>query len=142
MVYPVTAQFDVPLLISRGYASETFLHETATDISEDGKDAVICQLGDHDKDGVKEWNAIQRRLREFVPNRIEMTFERIAVTPEQIALYELPTRPDKTDSGFGPCVEVDAIPSSTLRTTVRNAIEQWIDPEALRITRVAEAQRT
>ena len=138
MVYPVTAEFDVPLLIARGYSSETFLHETAEDITDDGKNAAIFQLGDHDRDGVRAWKAIQRRLREFVPNDIELTFERIAVTPAQIALYELPTRPDKTDSGFGPCVEVDAISSSTLRELVRDAIEQWVDPEALRVTRIAE----
>ena len=83
-------------------------------------------------DGVRAWTAIQHRLREFVPDSIELTFERIAVTPAQIAAYELPTRPDKTDSGFGPCVEVDAIQSPTLRDLVRDAIEQWIDPEALR----------
>ena len=113
VVYPVTAEYDVPLLISRGYSSETFLHETAEDIAADGKDAVIYQLGDHDRDGVRAWKAIQRRLREFVPDSIELAFERLAVTPAQITAYELPTRPDKTDSGFGPCVEVDAIASST-----------------------------
>jgi hypothetical protein len=35
-------------------------------------------------------------------------------------------------------VEVDAIPSTTLRNLVRDAIERWIDPEALRITKAAE----
>ncbi|MGA9357760.1 MAG: hypothetical protein WBW75_07035 [Mycobacterium sp.] len=36
----------------------------------------------------------------------------------------LPKPPDKTGSGFGDCVEVDAIPSSTLRDLVRAAIER------------------
>jgi hypothetical protein len=139
VVWPVTADFDVPLMIARGYSSETFLHETATDITAEGKDAVIYQLGDHDRDGVRAWEAIQKRLRAFVPDNIQLKFERIAVTPAQIVEYELPTRPDKTDSGFGPCVEVDAIPSTILRDLIRDAIEQWIDPEALRLTKVAEA---
>lgn len=73
-----------------------------------------------------------------------MTFERLAVTPGQIDLYHLPTRPTKqTDTraaGFlGESVEVDAIPANTLRSIVRDAIEQHVDPEALRLTRVAEA---
>jgi hypothetical protein len=67
-----------------------------------------------------------------------MTFERIAVTPDQITELDLPTRPDKTESGFGPCVEVDAIRSNTLREMVRAAIEDHIDPEAKRITEIAE----
>jgi hypothetical protein len=138
VVYPATAQYDVPLMISRGYSSETFLWETAEDINDEGKPAVIYQLGDHDRDGVRAWNAIARRLREFVDDDIDLTFERIAVTPEQIAEFDLPTRPDKTDSGFGPCVEVDAMPSSLLRAIVSNAIEDWIDDRLLSLTKTAE----
>jgi hypothetical protein len=138
VVYPVTAEYDVPLLIARGYSSESFLWSTAESINDDGKPAFIYQLGDHDRDGVRAWNAIQRRLREFVDDDIDLTFQRIAVTAEQIAELDLPTRPDKTDSGFGPCVEVDAIPSSTLRGLVGDAIEQHIDQEALRLHKIAE----
>jgi hypothetical protein len=143
VIFPVTAEFDVPLMIARGYSSETFLKETAEEIILDGKPAVVYQLGDHDRDGVRAWRAIQKRLRAFVPDSIDLTFERIAVNPEQITEYNLPTRPDKTDSGFGPCVEVDAIPSTTLRQLVRDAIESWIPPESLRLHRIAErSERT
>lgn len=137
-VYQVTAEYDVPLLIARGYSSETFLYETAEEIAAEGKPAVVYQLGDHDRDGVRAWNVIQRRLRELVPDDIDLVFKRLAVTPEQVDEYGLLTRPDKTDSGFGPCVEVDALPSSTLRDLVRDAIEGWIDQEKLRITEIAE----
>jgi hypothetical protein len=138
VILPVTADYDVPLLISRGFSSETFLYETAEDINAEDNPAVIYQLGDHDRDGVRAWKHIQAKLREFVDDSLDVQFERVAVTPRQITELRLPTRPDKTDSGFGPCVEVDAIPSPTLRNVVRNAIEQWINPEALRITRIAE----
>jgi hypothetical protein len=55
----------------------------------------------------------------------------------------LPTRPTKKSDSraakfVGESVEVDAIPSSVLRDMVREAIEQWIDPEALRLTKIAE----
>ena len=40
---------------------------------------------------------------------------------------------------MGDSVEVDAIPSSTLRGLIRSAIERWIDPHELRMTRIAEA---
>jgi hypothetical protein len=138
VVYPVTGEYDVPLMIARGFSSETFLYETAEAINYEGNPAVIYHLGDHDRSGVQAWEDIQRKLREFVDDGIDMTFERIAVTPDQITGLDLPTRPEKTQSGFGDCVEVDAIPSSTLRDLVRDAIERWIDPEALRLTKIAE----
>jgi hypothetical protein len=138
VVYPVTAEYDVPLMISRGFSSETFLYETAEDINDEGNPAMIYNLGDHDRHGVLAWNAIARRLRDLVDDKINLTFVRLAVTPGQIVALDLPTRPDKTNSGFGDCVEVDAIPSSTLRELVREAIEYNIAPDALALTRAAE----
>lgn len=143
VVYPVTSEFDVPLMVARGYASESFLWSTAEDIIADGKPAVIYQLGDHDPSGVDAWRVIRERLRDFIPEQIGIEFERIAVTPEQIVEYQLPTRPTKkkdprAKNFEGDSVEVDALPSPVLRELVRDAIEQWIDPEALRLTRIAE----
>ena len=143
VIYPVTEEFDVPLMISRGYSSETFLHDTAEEINAIGKESVIYQLGDHDPSGVDAWRDIQRKLLGFVDPGINLVFERIAVTPEQIVSMSLPTRPTKQSDSraakfAGESVEVDAIPSTTLRRLVREAIEQWIDPEQLRIARIAE----
>jgi hypothetical protein len=143
VLYPVTAEYDVPLLISRGFSSETFLHDTAEAINEDGKRAVIYQFGDHDPSGVAAWDHVQRQLRQFVSNSIELTFERLAVTPEQIEQFGLHTRPTKQSDSraknfAGGSVEVDAIAPTILRGMVRDAIEQWIDPEALRINEIAE----
>jgi hypothetical protein len=148
VVSPVTAEYDVPLMISRGFSSETFLYETAEDINAEGNPAVIYQLGDHDPSGVAAWDDIQRKLRDFVEDDIDVTFERIAVTPEQIVELALPTRPTKQSDTraktfVGDAVEVDAIPSSTLRGLVRSAIEQWIDDGLLSLTKIAEdSERT
>jgi hypothetical protein len=148
VVYPVTDEFDVPMLPARGFASETFLYETAEDLNDDGRPAFIYQLGDHDPSGVCAWEVIERRLREFVDDDIDLTFERIAVTPEQITELDLPTRPTKQSDSraakfVGDSVEVDAIPSPTLRSLVREAIEAHIDPDALRLTQIAErSERT
>lgn len=56
----------------------------------------------------------------------------------------LTTRPTKqSDSrapGFeGESVEVDALRSPVLRGIVRDAIERWIDPATLRLTKAVEA---
>jgi hypothetical protein len=37
-------------------------------------------------------------------------------------------------------VELDAIPPGTLRTVVREAVERHMDPERLRVMRLAEEQ--
>lgn len=143
VVYPITAEFDVPLMVARGFASESFLWETAQAIIADGKPAVIYQLGDHDPSGVSAWEHTRRRLAEFAPD-VDFQFERLAITPEQIDEFGLPTRPTKkSDSRAarfeGDSVEVDAMSSRVLRQLVREAIEQWIDPDALRLTRAVES---
>ena len=154
VVYPVTAEFDVELCITRGYSSETFTHSIAQTVIRNewrGKKTYVYQLGDHDPSGVDGWRSFGERVREFVVGRhglphyltADVEFERIAVTPSQIELWHLPTRPTKASDSraakfAGESVEVDAIPASTLRQLVRSAIEQHIDPEALRLTRIAE----
>lgn len=70
-------------------------------------------------------------------------FNRLAVTETQVYELDLPTRPTKQSDtrarGFDALsVEVDAIPPNVLRQIVEDAITQHIDPEALRLTRVAE----
>jgi hypothetical protein len=139
VVLPVTREWDVPLMIARGFSSETFLFETAQEIIEDGKLAVIYNLGDHDGAGLHAWKDVQRKLTGFAP-KIEFQFERLAVTPGQIAEYNLPTRPPKSKGDPANCVEVDALPSDVLRRVVGDAIDFWIDHDALDATRVMEAR--
>ena len=74
----------------------------------------------------------------------EIHFERVAVTPEQIEEWDLPTRPTKRSDtrarGFeGDSVEVDAIPPDQLRELARERIERHVDRRALRLTRQVEA---
>ncbi len=58
VVQSVTSEFDVPLMVARGFASESFLWQTAQAIIDDGKPAVIYQLGDHDPSGVAAWGTL------------------------------------------------------------------------------------
>jgi len=139
--------------VLRGYSSESFAHAVATalyDAIRRGKEHVyVYQLGDHDPSGVDAWRAFTSTVRGFLDPRFEggsepfVHFERLAVTEAQIALYDLPTRPTKRSdtrarSFAGESVEVDAIRPSVLRSILTAAIEQHIDPEALRLTRLFE----
>jgi hypothetical protein len=131
-------------MVARGFAGESFLWKTAAAMRAQHKPVVVYQLGDHDPSGVAAWEHIQRALRDFAPD-VEIEFERLAVTEMQIPMYDLPTRPTKTSDSraknfAGESVEVDAIPTSIVCTIVEDAILSWIDPAALRITRMVEEQ--
>jgi hypothetical protein len=143
VVTPITAKFDVPLMVARGYASLSFLYEAAESINELDVPAYIYHLGDFDPSGVNAGEKIEETLRDLAPDA-EILFERIAVTPEQIEAWDLPTRPTKTTdtraNGFGAVsVELDAIPPGQLRALVQEAIELHLPPEQYRVLQVAEA---
>ena len=125
VIYGVTAEWDVPLGVLRGYSSESFAWSVAESLST-WKPTVMYQLGDHDPSGVDAWRNFADKVAAFAP-QADVRFERLAVLPEQIEEWALPTRPTKrTDSraaGFdGESVEVDAIaPSSCGASSVRRS---------------------
>ena len=89
-----TEPWDVPLMVSKGFSSVTYLYEAALAIKQQGKPAYLYYFGDHAPSGVHIDRSIEQRLREFAP-QAEIHFERVAVRPEQIAAWALPTRPTK-----------------------------------------------
>ena len=142
VVFPVTALYDVPLMVARGYASLSFLYSAAEAINELVVPAYIYHFGDFDPSGVNAGEKIEETLRELAPDA-EIYFERIAVTPEQIAEWDLPTRPTKASDtrskNFGEIsVELDAIEPNQLRAIVQAAIEQHLPQEQFEILKVAE----
>jgi len=147
VISAVTRQWDVPLGVLRGYASESFAWSVGEAARATNKPVFMYQLGDHDPSGIDAWRDFERKVRAFAPDAA-VSFERIAVTPEQITSMQLPTRPTKrSDSrakGFtGGSVEVDAIAPSVLRTIVEEAITQHIDNDAYTLTMSVEnSERT
>ena len=142
VLYEETEAYDVPLMVSRGYASLSYLYTAAEAIAEQDKPAFLYYFGDFDPSGVDIPRKIEQRLREFAPEA-EIHFECVAVTPEQIQDWELPARPTKkTDTRSrkfdGDSVEVDSIQSRMLRNLARGRIVEHIEPKALKVLRVAE----
>lgn len=138
----VTGLWDVPLMVTRGYASLSFLHTAGESIEELGKQTYIYYFGDYDPSGVNISVNVEERLRKFAPSA-DLYFERIAVTPAQIQAWNLPTRPTKkTDSRAktfkGDSVELDAIPAKKLRELVNDCIAQHIDQESIDRLELAE----
>ena len=129
VVSPVTEEYDVPLRPARGYSSLTFLHDAALDIAELGSIPVhIYHFGDYDPSGVNAAECIEDDLREMAPDA-QISFERVAVTEDQIRRWNLPTRPTKQSDtrarrfNSERSVELDAIPPNDLRDLVREVIE-------------------
>jgi hypothetical protein len=142
VVFPATSEYDVKLMVARGYASLSFLHTAAEYINDLEVPSYIYHLGDFDPSGVNAGDKIKETLWDMAPNA-EIYFERIAVTSEQIEEWDLPTRPTKASDSrakhFGDIsVELDAIEPDTLRTIVRDAIELHLSAEQFEVLKAAE----
>ncbi len=143
ILYEKTDEFDVPLMVCRGFPSKTFLYTTAQTIKAQRKPTYIFYFGDYDPSGLSISTVIERDLRKYSDDA-EIRFERLAVTEQQIIDFDLPTRPTKkTDSRarnfVGESVEIDAIPAATLEVLANNAIVDLIDPNAYWKVMKAEA---
>jgi hypothetical protein len=146
VLYQETESWDVPLMVTRGYPSLSYLYEAADAINDISKPTYLYYFGDYDPSGVDITRAVEAGIREFAPDA-EIYFQRVAVTAEQIIDMELPTRPTKTTDSRsknfeGESVEVDAIPPATLRELVRYCIARHIDEPALRrLEEVEQAEK-
>src|SRR5690606_2999373 len=67
VLYQVTGAWDVPLMVSRGFASHTYLYEAAQAIEAADKPTYLYFFGDHDPSGVHIDRSIERELRGFAP---------------------------------------------------------------------------
>jgi hypothetical protein len=146
VLFEVTRRWDVPLMVTRGYPSLTFLHSAAEAIEDEGKPTFLYYFGDWDPSGVDIPRKVENDLRAFAPDA-DIYFERRAVNPDQVAAWTLPTRPTKTTdtrsrSFEGESVEVDAIPPTTLRRLVEECVLGHVDQDALDVTlRVEQEER-
>ena len=152
VLYEVTREYDVPLMVTRGYPSLSYQHSAAMGIKQQLAargtygEATIYYFGDFDPSGADISRSTEQRLREFVGNRQSgwLNFKRVAVNHDQIAEMNLPTRPTKTkDSrsknfGFDYSCEVDSIRPDVLRSMVRTSISAHIDTDQIKAAQEIE----
>ncbi len=144
VVTETTFKWDVPLMVTRGFPSDSFVYEAAENIKAMGKPTYLYYFGDYDPSGVCVSDNLQAKLADWTP---EAHFERVAVNAEQIQNLNLPTRPTKrtdTRAKFwnGESVELDAIPPNKLREMVAGCILRHIDAEQVRkIERIEELEK-
>jgi len=144
----VIDEFSLDLFVTKGQPSATYLYEAAEDISLSGRPTFVYVLSDHDPGGLRIFNRIKEELTDFVNGAAELTVRRLALTPHQVQLHDLPTRPGKEKDpnaaefkrAWGDCVELDAMPPNILRGLVREKLEGHMDPEYLRQLKLAERE--
>lgn len=128
--------FGVPVFPMKGFGSGSALFSIAQQIryyQDEGKDVFVYHLGDHDPSGKCIDESTVRNLKR--DHNTEFNFKRVAVTPDQITRFKLPTRPTKTSDTrsknfIGESVEVDALPPHVIRQLVEDSITHHIDVHA------------
>ena len=151
VLYDVTGEYDVPLMVTRGYPSLSYLRSAAETMVETGKPVTVYYFGDYDPSGVDISRNVEHRLEEFMGEVAReravgapiLRFRRVAVNDWQIEEWDLPTRPTKSGDSraakFGHrSVELDAIPPDDLRKLVQQQLEQHVDHRALDAARESD----
>ena len=82
VLYDVTSDWDVPLMVTRGYPSLSFLHSAGEQIADTDKPVYLYYFGDHDPSGADISRTVERELRQFAPDT-DITFQRVAVVEGQ-----------------------------------------------------------
>jgi hypothetical protein len=164
VIYEVTEQWDVPLMVTRGQSSETFAYNAAEAWADTpDRTPFVLYIGDLDPAGVEIEESLQTKLDEFyrdlagklvytwpgiaardgeprlslvVPwRRVGITIEQ--VQDEELGIYETGTTPKKAfEHEFA--WEAEALPATYLREGLDDAIAEFVDADALAVLQAAE----
>jgi hypothetical protein len=145
VIYPVTEKYDAPLMVARGFTSETFCYEAVAARQGDQRPYYIYYLGDFDRAGQDAARSLKEKLRRFSAEEGQrVIFKQLAVTQDQIRRWRLPTREPNRQSAADRnwphsfACELDAIDPDRLRALVETAIDKHLPQHQLRVLKVAE----
>jgi hypothetical protein len=145
VIYPVTSLYDVPLMVTRGFSSETFAYEAVA--ARNGADRTyhVYYFGDFDRAGQDAAKSLHEKLKRFANEEgIKVVFVQVAVTREQVVDWNLPTREPKRKSAADKkwphdfACELDAIPPDSLRAIVEACIDLHLPQDKLAVLKAAE----
>jgi hypothetical protein len=140
----VTEEFCIPVLSGGGFDSVTDKHKFAAELADQDRPTEVLHVGDHDASGAHLFLAVAEDIAAFARELGGIvTFTRLAVTPEQIAEYGLPTAPPKeTDRRAfqGQTCQAEAFAPDVLAGILRQALEERIDRRTL--DRVLKRERS
>lgn len=133
----VAEWYSVPVYSSGGFDSLTAKKRLADRICAMGKRAAILHLGDFDPSGVSIFDSVAQDVSAFVMvdrphGLVNVEFERVALTAEQVQKYDLPTAPAKASdtrskSWAGGTCQLEALPPDGIAQILTDAIERHVD---------------
>lgn len=126
-LWPTVDEWGLPLFVTRGFASETFLWNSANALR---RDVIVLFIGDADDEGVLIEEVARDRMEDFAGASVE--WRRIAVTAEQVSVYGLPM----SYGGHG--VEAEALDPEILRRLLGDAIREYADEHQVAVFREVE----
>jgi hypothetical protein len=147
VLLPVTQEYDVPLMVSRGYTSETFAYEAVEAYEGSEHPYVVYALYDFDKSGQAAAQSLKEKVERFGAEKgVKVHFHLLGLNPLQVQQYRLPTRAPKRKTTadkawpYDFACELDALPPDTLRAITREAIEHFLPSDELERLKVIEAE--
>lgn len=136
--------YNIPVFPAKGYDSWAHFLKAVKKMREmEDKELVVLYLGDHDPSGMNMPSDLQNRCKLM---NLNVRFERIAITEEQIDQYNIPKLPLRKNPKTGKYkdpraekyvekygawfVELDALKPSVLKQIVEEKVEELLDLEA------------
>jgi len=132
LIYDAVKGLYVPLSVSRGYSSWTFVYDNLDILRFDGE-VKVFYLGDFDPSGLDIERFTNEAIKYF---DVEFEFRRISLTWDQVQRYGLLPNPTKKAdprakeyvSVYGDrCWELDSLEPRELQKIVRQEVEKEID---------------
>lgn len=134
----VAHRYGIDVYSAGGFNGLTDKYQTAERLVGVGKPVIVLHVGDYDPSGCAIIDSLAEDVLAFVdgldPDHAAIRFERVAVTPEQVERFGLPTAPQKLNDRRGEhmddTVQAEALPPNTLATEIEAAILREYDLEA------------
>ena len=150
-------EYDAPLLPVKGFCSKTMVHRLAQRCLENARDeqqTAFLVFGDHDPSGVLAPEILERTMLRYIfqderpeayPAFYRPCFIRLAINPDQVEEYGLPTRPAKPGNVHGTdweggCVELDAMRPTTLQHLLERHLRSMLPTGHLSAVRRREEE--
>lgn len=134
----VAHQYGAPVYSAGGFDSTTVKHDAVRRALAEDRPTVVLQIGDHDPSGWSMFDAAAEDIAAFIADyggTHPVRFERVAVTPEQIASYGLPEAPvkpkDRRGDWQGGTVQAEALSPAQLADELRAALDDVYDLDVL-----------
>ena len=139
--------YGIVVFSSGGFDSTTAKYDAAARIVSVDQKTVVLHIGDHDPSGLSVFASAAEDVTALVDDlggAHAPVFERVAVTPEQVDHYMLPSSPpkatDKRGSFEGQTTQCEALAPDDLAAEVASAIDKWLDREILQRVLAEESE--